>query len=81
MSCRHISLPSVTSILICAVCVLVFSPGLRADLAKWDFEDGTLQGWTVVSGDAGKQPSGNADDRWGGDSGKQGNTSSGPTRD
>jgi uncharacterized protein (DUF608 family) len=38
----------------------------------WDFEDGTLQGWTVVSGDAGKQPVDKDDDRSGGNFNKQG---------
>ena len=43
-----------------------------ADVMKFDFEDGTLQGWTIVSGDADKQPSAKDDDRYGGNFGKQG---------
>ncbi|MDI6828470.1 MAG: GH116 family glycosyl-hydrolase, partial [Armatimonadota bacterium] len=41
-------------------------------LFNWDFEDGTLQGWAVIWGDAGKQPVDNDDDRHGGNFGKQG---------
>jgi len=40
---------------------------------KFDFEDGSLQGWTVVSGDAGNQPVDKDDDRSGGSFNKQGN--------
>lgn len=39
---------------------------------KWDFEDGTLQGWRVVEGDLGAQPTNKDDDRYGGNFGKQG---------
>lgn len=59
------------SLVICAICVLAFGCA-TADLVKWDFEDGTLQGWTVVSGDVGKQPVDADDDRWGGNFNKQG---------
>ncbi|MCX7599060.1 MAG: non-lysosomal glucosylceramidase [Armatimonadetes bacterium] len=38
----------------------------------WDFEDGTLQGWQVVSGNLGPQPTASSNDRWGGNFGKQG---------
>lgn len=41
-------------------------------LQAWDFESGDLQGWTVVSGNLGKQPSANDDDRWQGNFAKQG---------
>ena len=44
----------------------------QAPAAHWDFEDGTLQGWQVVSGNLGPQPSASSNDRWGGDFGKQG---------
>ena len=39
---------------------------------KFDFEDGALHGWTVVSGDAGPQPVNKDDDRWSGNFNKQG---------
>ncbi len=65
----HRSFLSMLSFFICAICVL--SPAC-ASLMGFDFEDGTLQGWTIVSGNAGKQPSANDDDRWGGNYGKQG---------
>ena len=39
---------------------------------KWDFESGTLEGWTVVSGNLGKQPSSNDNDRWNGNFNKHG---------
>jgi non-lysosomal glucosylceramidase len=42
-----------------------------AALTHWDFETG-LQGWHVVSGNLGPQPTDASDDRWGGDFGKQG---------
>lgn len=45
---------------------------LKLSEVKWDFESGTLEGWTVVSGDLGKQPSSNDDDRWQGNFGKHG---------
>lgn len=60
--------PVLLSIIICAVCLLPVS----ADLVKWDFEDGTLQGWTLVSGDVGPQPVDKDDDRYGGNFRKQG---------
>ncbi|MCD6351976.1 MAG: hypothetical protein J7M26_07645 [Armatimonadetes bacterium] len=41
-------------------------------LVSWDFEDGTLQGWRVVSGNLGPQPTDAANDRWGDAFGKQG---------
>lgn len=59
------------SLILCAACVLIPFPA-HADLARWDFEDGTLQGWTVVSGDAGPQPVEKDDDRYGGSFNKQG---------
>lgn len=39
---------------------------------KWDFETGDLQGWRVVEGDLGAQPTNKDDDRYGGNFGKQG---------
>lgn len=47
----------------CAViagALLLAAAGVSADsgLVRFDFEDGTLQGWKVVSGEAGKQPTG-----------------------
>lgn len=39
---------------------------------RWDFEDGTLQGWQVVSGNLGPQPTASSNDRWGDAFGKQG---------
>jgi len=44
---------------------------LKLSEVKWDFESGTLDGWTVT-GSLGKQPSANADDRHGGSFGKHG---------
>ncbi|MBC7287655.1 MAG: hypothetical protein H5T86_06330, partial [Armatimonadetes bacterium] len=38
----------------------------------WDFEDGTLQGWTVVSGNLAPQPTDQQNDRHGDAFGKQG---------
>ena len=60
------------SVLVCAVCVLFTALAARADMVKFDFEDGTLQRWTVVSGDAGPQPVDKDDDRYGGNFNKQG---------
>jgi len=41
------------------MCVLIaVSAAAQAPLASFDFEDGTLQGWKVISGDAGKLPTG-----------------------
>ena len=37
---------------------------LKLSQVKWDFEDGTLQGWTIVKDGLGKQPSSNDNDRW-----------------
>ena len=45
---------------------------LKLSEAQWDFESGTLEGWTVVEGNLGKQPSPTADDRNGGNFGKHG---------
>ena len=45
---------------------------LKLSEVKWDFESGALDGWTVVSGNLGKQPSSNDNDRWGGSFGKHG---------
>lgn len=50
--------------------LIMASPVLA--LVNWDFEDGTLQGWSIVWGDAGKQPVDKDDDRYGGNFGKQG---------
>jgi len=36
----------------------------RLSELKWDFESGTLEGWTIVSDNLGKQPSSNDNDRW-----------------
>jgi len=58
---------SVLSLIICVICVLPAHAGV-----KWDFEDGTLQGWTVVSGDVGPQPVDKNDDRFGGNFNKEG---------
>ena len=58
------------SVVFCVICVLLAAQTLAA--VSWDFEDGTLQGWTVVSGDAGRQPVDKDDDRYGGDFNKQG---------
>jgi non-lysosomal glucosylceramidase len=44
----------------------------QTPLAHWDFETGDLQGWRVVSGNLGKQPSSNDNDRWQGNFDKQG---------
>ena len=44
---------------------------LKLSGVKWDFEDGTLQGWTVT-GDLGKQPSSTDNDRWQGNFNKHG---------
>ena len=55
------------SFIFCVLCVLPAHAG-----AKWDFEDGTLQGWTLVSGDVGPQPVDRDDDRYGGNFNKQG---------
>lgn len=63
---------------LCAVClpvlILAFAAawGQSENLQVWDFETGDLQGWTVVSGNLGKQPSANDDDRWQGNFAKQG---------
>lgn len=54
-------------LIICVICALPAYAGV-----KWDFEDGTLQGWTVVSGDAGPQPVDKSDDRYGGNFNKEG---------
>ncbi len=57
------------------VALLAFAGlGRAADppLAKWDFETGDLQGWKVVKGRLGPQPSDNDNDRHGGNFGKQG---------
>ncbi|MCY3024120.1 MAG: GH116 family glycosyl-hydrolase, partial [Planctomycetota bacterium] len=45
---------------------------LKLSQVKWDFEDGTLSGWTIVKGDLGKQPSSNDNDRWNGNFNKHG---------
>jgi uncharacterized protein (DUF608 family) len=45
---------------------------MKLSEAKWDFESGTLEGWTVVSGNLGKQPSSNDNDRHQGNFGKHG---------
>jgi uncharacterized protein (DUF608 family) len=59
-----------------AVLLAGFSAGaaepLRLSEVKWDFETGGLEGWTVVSGNLGKQPSSNDNDRWQGNFGKHG---------
>ena len=57
---------SVFPVFLCALCVLLLATSASADLVKFDFEDGSLQGWTVVSGDAGTQPVDKDDDRYGG---------------
>ena len=44
---------------------------LKLSGVRWDFEDGTLQGWTAT-GNLGKQPSWNDNDRWQGNFNKQG---------
>ena len=44
----------------------------KARPTHWDFETGDLQGWRVVSGDLGPQPTHNDNDRWGGNFAKQG---------
>lgn len=48
--------------------------GARAEegYVHWDFETGDLQGWRLVWGNLGRQPSNHDDDRWGGNFGKQG---------
>ena len=56
---------------ISVLCVLVFSSIANAAPVNFDFEDGTLQGWTVISGDAGKQPVDVGDDRHGGNFNKK----------
>jgi len=38
----------------------------------WDFESGTLEGWTVTAGKLGKQPAANDNDRWNGNFNKHG---------
>jgi len=58
------------SVFFCVVCVLIAAQSHA--VMSFDFEDGTLQGWTVVSGDAGKQPVDKDDDRYGGNFNKQG---------
>lgn len=55
------------------VVCLFLAASCVAGPARWDFEDGTLQGWKVVSGDLGPQPTDASDDRWGDAFGKQGN--------
>jgi hypothetical protein len=45
---------------------------LELSKARWDFESGTLEGWTVVSGNLGKQPASNDNDRHGGSFNKHG---------
>jgi len=45
---------------------------MKLSEVKWDFESGTLEGWTVASSDLGKQPSSNDDDRHQGNFGKHG---------
>ena len=45
---------------------------LKLSEVKWDFESGTLEGWTVVSGNLGRQPASNDNDRWQGRFGKHG---------
>lgn len=54
------------SVIICAL------TAVPAHAVAWDFEDGTLQGWTLVSGDVGPQPVNVDDDRYGGNFNKQG---------
>lgn len=41
-----------------ALTMLLASVGLSDQLARFDFEDGTLQGWKIVSGEAGRLPTG-----------------------
>lgn len=69
---RRLGISSVYFLSLCAFCLLLLAQSVFAGMMKWDFEDGTLQGWKVVSGDAGIQPSDNDNDRWGGNFGKQG---------
>jgi len=45
---------------------------LKLSKLHWDFESGTLEGWTVVWGNLGKQPSSNDNDRHGGSFNKHG---------
>jgi non-lysosomal glucosylceramidase len=65
----------------CTLCAVAVSALVLASAAAWcqtlplqawDFESGDLQGWTVISGNLGKQPSANDDDRWQGNFAKQG---------
>lgn len=55
------------SALLCGLMILA-----QPDPVSWDFEDGTLQGWQVVSGNLGPQPTDAKDDRCGGSFGEQG---------
>ena len=62
--------PLLVALVILAACPAGAAP--ERPLAHWDFETGDLQGWFVAWGNLGPQPTHAADDRWGGDFGKQG---------
>jgi non-lysosomal glucosylceramidase len=44
--------------ILAAVLTITTSPIFAEPLTRFDFEDGTLQGWTIVSGEAGRLPTG-----------------------
>lgn len=71
----HMGMAAVAWGALTTVAVLVAGEGAgpeKLSQVKWDFESGTLEGWTVVSGNLGKQPSSNDNDRWQGNFGKHG---------
>lgn len=63
---------SVLALAAIAACSAHAAEALLLSNLNWDFESGALDGWTVVSGNLGKQPASNDNDRWGGNFNKHG---------
>jgi len=61
------------TLIIASIAVLAFRCSSSQALTRFDFEDGTLQGWTIVSGSAGKLPTGPETSRRGVPFNQQGN--------
>ncbi len=61
-----------TLVLCVVTAVAATAAALAAPLVRFDFEDGTLQGWKIVSGEAGKLPTGPETMRKDQDFGQQG---------
>lgn len=67
---RQLRIPALAWSLACIALMCLLC--IPSHCVTFDFEDGTLQGWTVAFGDVGKQPVDNDDDRYGGNFNKQG---------